>query len=237
LSRRTSLPSSSVRGDLHPFRRPSVQDTDSSRNLNRQRLDDLHRVMTSHARIGASLLHGPDMSSRQSHTAPGESEGFNQAIEVLRHDRLSEARSQQLIDRYHRERSVNAPSPSSSSSLWGTLEDDSSSRSNHHNWRGNRGSSLFGMPPSSESAGPRTTRRPSPRPFDRAESSQDIRPRASRSIFGMRSRNSASFGDDLIGGMLLPPRRFHGGGNFSLGDFMVSIFLPCADAMSYIVLT
>ncbi|KAF5367479.1 hypothetical protein D9758_003709 [Tetrapyrgos nigripes] len=221
LNRRISLPAPR---SLSPFPRSFAEEQ------NRQRPDDLHRVIRNHARMDASLLHGPDLpSSRsQSSSAPGESEGFNHAIEVLRHDGLSEARSQQLIDRYRRERSANAPSPSSTSSLWGALEESSNTSNTSRAWRASRGSTPGSLAnPFSASLADymrtRDSRQPSPtRPSDRLEARLEAtqeRLRAARTFLGFRNRNPVSFGDDLFNEMLLPPRRTRPGA-FSFGDFV-----------------
>lgn len=61
----------------------------------RRSSSDIHSYLSRRARMEASRLEqaaatsGPDM------------DGFSHALEVLRHDGLSSARSRQLIDRYH----------------------------------------------------------------------------------------------------------------------------------------
>jgi hypothetical protein len=57
---------------------------------------DIHRYLTQQARMEASKLEDPD--------APVSSHRLSNAIDALRHDDLNAARTQQLIERFHRER-------------------------------------------------------------------------------------------------------------------------------------
>ena len=62
----------------------------------RRETSDIHRYLTQQARMEASRLEDPE--------APVSSHGLRHAIDVLRHDDVNTARTQQLIERFHRER-------------------------------------------------------------------------------------------------------------------------------------
>ena len=66
--------------------------SDSNR---RRETSDIHRFLTQQARMEASRLEDPE--------APVSSQGLRHAIDLLRHDDLSATRTQQLIERFHRE--------------------------------------------------------------------------------------------------------------------------------------
>jgi len=66
--------------------------SDSNR---RRETSDIHRFLTQQARMEASRLEDPE--------APVSSQGLRHAIDLLRHDDLSTTRTQQLIERFHRE--------------------------------------------------------------------------------------------------------------------------------------
>lgn len=57
-------------------------------------------------------------------TSSSDAEGFSHAIEVLRHDGLSNARSRQLLSRYHRERSTSSTrrEPSLFATAWDSID-------------------------------------------------------------------------------------------------------------------
>ena len=61
----------------------------------RRETSDIHRFLTQQARMKASRLEEPE--------APVSSQGLRHAIDLLRHDDLSTTRTQQLIERFHRE--------------------------------------------------------------------------------------------------------------------------------------
>ena len=62
----------------------------------RRETSDIHRYLTHQARMEASRLEDPE--------TPVTSRGLSNAIDALRHDDLNTARTQQLIERFHRER-------------------------------------------------------------------------------------------------------------------------------------
>ena len=62
----------------------------------RRETSDIHRYLTQQARMEASRLEDPE--------TPVSSRGLSNAIDALRHDDLNTARTQQLIERFHRER-------------------------------------------------------------------------------------------------------------------------------------
>ena len=62
----------------------------------RRETSDIHRYLTQQARMEASRLEDPD--------TPVSSRGLSNAIDALRHDDLNTVRTQQLIERFHRER-------------------------------------------------------------------------------------------------------------------------------------
>ena len=62
----------------------------------RRETSDIHRYLTQQARMEASRLEDPE--------SPVSSRGLSNAIDALRHDDLNVARTQQLIERFHRER-------------------------------------------------------------------------------------------------------------------------------------
>jgi hypothetical protein len=61
----------------------------------RRETSDIHRYLTQQARVEASRLEDPE--------TPVSSRGLSNAIDVLRHDDLNTARTQQLIERFHRD--------------------------------------------------------------------------------------------------------------------------------------
>jgi len=95
-----SRPVLSGRMDQFQQRRPVAPGTSSSAVQN----SDLHRYLSRQARMEASRIDDSD-GSRPAPPVPsrGDVQGFNNAVEVLRHDGLSYSRSRQLIERYHRE--------------------------------------------------------------------------------------------------------------------------------------
>ena len=62
----------------------------------RRETSDIHRYLTQQTRMEASRLEDPD--------TPVSSRGLSNAIDALRHDDLNTARTQQLIERFHRDR-------------------------------------------------------------------------------------------------------------------------------------
>jgi hypothetical protein len=101
-----SRPALSSRTDSFQRRPPVAPGTSSSAVQN----GDLHRYLSRQARMEASRIDDSDGSHPAPPVpSPGDVQGFNNAIEVLRHDGLSHARSQQLIERYHRERGEPPP--------------------------------------------------------------------------------------------------------------------------------
>jgi hypothetical protein len=62
----------------------------------RRETSDIHRYLTQQARMEASRLEDPE--------TPVSSRGLSNTIDALRHDDLNTARTQQLIERFHRER-------------------------------------------------------------------------------------------------------------------------------------
>ena len=62
----------------------------------RRETSDIHRYLTQQARMEASRLEDPE--------TPVSSRGLSNAIDALRHDDLNTARTQQLIERFHRGR-------------------------------------------------------------------------------------------------------------------------------------
>ena len=102
-----SRPALSSRSDQFQQRRPPVPPSTSTSAFQNS---DLHRYLSRQARMEASRIDDSDGS----HPAPpvpsrGDVQGFNTAIEVLRHDGLTPARSRQLIERYHRDRGEPPP--------------------------------------------------------------------------------------------------------------------------------
>lgn len=77
---------------------------------------DIHSYLTRQARMEASRL---DRLGEVS--SPSDAEGFSHALDVLRHDGLSIARSQQMINRYQRER-MEADSRRVASQAWGSID-------------------------------------------------------------------------------------------------------------------
>ena len=65
----------------------------------RRETSDIHRYLTHQARMEASRLEDPE--------TPVSSRGLSNTIDALRHDDLNTARTQQLIERFHREREGN----------------------------------------------------------------------------------------------------------------------------------
>lgn len=90
----------------------------------------------SHATFEASLLERPEVP--ESGNTSSELRGLDHALHVLRQDGLSEHRSQQLIERYRRQRQesfeghtdtgINSNPPPNAHNLWGSLEDNRPSR-------------------------------------------------------------------------------------------------------------
>jgi len=77
----------------------------SSESSRRREHSDIHRYLREHTRIEGSRLDDPDAPvSSSARRGGGDIQGLSHAIDVLRHDGLSPARSQQLIERYRRER-------------------------------------------------------------------------------------------------------------------------------------
>ncbi|KAG7095049.1 hypothetical protein E1B28_005839 [Marasmius oreades] len=130
--RRISMPLPSARSSLSA-RHPLAETTSQRRTS-----DDLHRHIMNRATFEASLLEGPEMP--ESGNMSSELRGLDHALHVLRQDGLSEHRSQQLIERYRRQRqrqesfegNLNAGatshSPYNGHSLWGFLEDSRATR-------------------------------------------------------------------------------------------------------------
>ncbi|KAL0581283.1 hypothetical protein V5O48_000766 [Marasmius crinis-equi] len=95
--------------------------------------NDLHRHLTTHSRIDTALL---ERELPPSGSSSSELRGLDHALHVLRQDGLTEHRSQQLIERYRRQRresteaGLNTGGGHShpSSSLWGSLEDNRNNR-------------------------------------------------------------------------------------------------------------
>ncbi|KAI3607561.1 ring u-box domain-containing protein [Moniliophthora roreri] len=109
---------------------PSVHfgDETSHNHGSQQRTDDLHRLITSQARIGVPGLEPlPEIPRFDS---ANDSREIEHALHVLRQDGQPAARTQQIIERYRRERSGNdSNSPaynnaSRSNNLWGTIEEN-----------------------------------------------------------------------------------------------------------------
>ena len=67
-----------------------------SESNRRRETSDIHRYLTQQARMEASRLEDPE--------TPVSSRGLSNAIDVLRHDDINTARTQQLIERFHRGR-------------------------------------------------------------------------------------------------------------------------------------
>ncbi|KAK7062660.1 hypothetical protein VNI00_000148 [Paramarasmius palmivorus] len=200
----------------------------------RQSEEELHRWISNHARVDASLLD-------ESNDTSSEQRGLEHALHVLRHDGLSEARSQHIIDQYHRERYSNN-GPPRSASLWGSLEDnEESSRPRPvigvpQRWppRGNRPTTITNTGETIDymaSVAPLRRRAPgtSPTRQERAEM-QDTRPqplgrgRSLASRFGRNRRNDfeSYMGEQEFVNFteLVNPRRRGMRGNFTVGDFM-----------------
>ncbi|KAF9261161.1 hypothetical protein L218DRAFT_548653 [Marasmius fiardii PR-910] len=114
MGRRTSIPIPSARQSFSTRHPAEVNFTSSSQ---RRTSDDLHRHIMNHATFEASLLEGPEMPEA-GHTS-SELRGLDHALHVLRQDGLSEHRSQQLIERYRRQRQRQEPFEGG---LWKTTE-------------------------------------------------------------------------------------------------------------------
>ena len=72
-------------------------------NTRRREQLDMHRYLTQQARIDASRLDDSETPPSAPRSG-GDIQGLSYAIDVLRHDGLSTVRSQQLIERFRRER-------------------------------------------------------------------------------------------------------------------------------------
>lgn len=124
--RRPSLPAATSRSSQDPGPqpylsqriRPSGNDTHTPA---RRGPIDMHSYLSRQARIEASRIEAPEQS--QQPTSQGEVEGFSHAIEVLRHDGLSNMRSQQLITRFQRERSeLERRRAAAAPTAWGSID-------------------------------------------------------------------------------------------------------------------
>ncbi|KAG5649978.1 hypothetical protein H0H81_001237 [Sphagnurus paluster] len=103
--------------------RPPINENDTNTTMH----PELHDFLSRRPRIEASRLEAPDRP-RQSGATRGDEEGFTQALETLRHDGLSISRSQDLINRFHRERRQDSRSSTAAASPWGIIEQGTTAR-------------------------------------------------------------------------------------------------------------
>lgn len=116
-----------------PSSRPQNEDSSSSQTSRRP--SDLHSVLTRHARIEASRVENPDLPDMSDGEGFNNPQRFSQAIQLLRHDTVGIPRSQDIINRFRRDRERNAlesrntsTSSTSSSSPWGIVEGNTSTQ-------------------------------------------------------------------------------------------------------------
>ncbi|KAF5381678.1 hypothetical protein D9615_005573 [Tricholomella constricta] len=112
----THRPSWSMSG----FFRPTRPANSTSTSVAQSRPSDLHNFLSRRPRMEASRL--DESENPRPSTTRGDEEGFNHALEVLRHDGLSVPRSQELINRYHRERQREPRPFVTPASPWGIIE-------------------------------------------------------------------------------------------------------------------
>jgi len=228
----TALPSQ-IRSSERPNQLPTFSRYRARESVRRG--EDIHGAITRRARMEESLIEGSVPSSTS--TAALGDESFNHAIDVLRQDGLSDTRSHQLINRYRQRRDSLPTTSTSTSTLWGDLENwDSSANNNPYRFApwSLRGTGDVGASNSASSSTATDTttrmgnaaarRRPSPGPsIERSDGLQDSRPARNRSArFGRhRMPDLNAFGErefvtlsELVGRSRRPRS------NFNLGDYM-----------------
>jgi hypothetical protein len=204
----------------------------------------MHELFTRRPRMEASRIDDDLVSSLQPHTTPSiptvdaQSQSFHQALDVLRGDGLSSLRHQQLIDRFHQDRSQESTRPSS---LWGEIEQRDNDSISRRAFALRRSLNRRDPPAISGSTRPTSSSRGASYLAHRSPSNSPTRGTVESGMNGRSSRGSSNrragrhaVSSDFEGylrfdyprfALLDVPGRRHSWRLRNLGDYVVSLFM------------